>query len=227
MPLELHNLEEADLEAWARLFYLSFKDGAVGCVWRTPPSDATYTTFARGRGKKIIEKDPNIFAYKVIDTDLPLDDTECAKVNAGVGRQLIAVGYWGAFPKARTLEQVDADNVLPPPFPEENREARKTFMGNLWKHGRKHVTEPMMELFTLVTHPMHQRRGAGKMIVMKGIQQATELGLRCYLEGSAAGIKLYRSCGFVELEEVVTDMTPFGGKVDVHVLMERPVDVKR
>ena len=50
--------------------------------------------------------------------------------------------------------------------------------------------------------PAHQRRGAGKLLVEWGTKKADELGVRCFVESSLVGRKLYENCGFVVKEEV-------------------------
>jgi ribosomal protein S18 acetylase RimI-like enzyme len=221
MPLQLQPLEPSDLEAWARLFYQSFQHTTVACLWHCEPSAESYTLFAQGRGQALLERDPNVYMLKVIDTDLPDDDAQCKAINNGVGNRLVAVGYWRVHRRERSKDEVERGNVLPATFPEENRAARAKFMQKIWQSRLVYQTQPHISLETLVTHPMHQRRGAGAMIVSWGCQKADELGLVAYLEASAAGRGLYKKYGFQEQAELVTDLGEFGGTIDTHVAMLR------
>jgi len=59
------------------------------------------------------------------------------------------------------------------------------------------------------TAPKHHRRGAGKMLVEWGTRKADELGIKCVVEASYPGRRLYEGCGF----EIVEDVKLDGGKV--------------
>lgn len=52
----------------------------------------------------------------------------------------------------------------------------------------------------LSTHPDHQRRGAGAMVVKWGTDIADSLGLKAFVQGSRLGKHLYESHGFVDTE---------------------------
>lgn len=49
----------------------------------------------------------------------------------------------------------------------------------------------------LSTHPSHQGRGAGKMLVNWGCAIADEMNVEAFIEGTAIARHLYESCGFV------------------------------
>ena len=221
MPFEIQPVGPNDLEPWARLFYRAFRNTTVSCLWRREPSDASYSKFANARGAALLENDPTVYMLKVIDTDLPDDDAECKRVNGGVGSKMVAVGYWKVYDTERTLEEVQETLQLPATYPEDNRPARTALMSNIWIARLKYQLHPHITLETLVTHPLHQRRGAGALIVDWGCRKADELGLLGYLEGSSGGKGLYKKYGFEEKEELVTDLTMHGGDVDRHVAMLR------
>ena len=75
----------------------------------------------------------------------------------------------------------------------------------------------------LVTHPDHQRRGAGALLVKYGVDVADEMGLVAYLEASTAGKPLYERWGFKEVDRRVFELEKYGGQgTDINTVMIRP-----
>ncbi len=75
----------------------------------------------------------------------------------------------------------------------------------------------------LLTHPDHQRRGAGTMLVRWGCERADAAGLMCALSSSAAGQKVYTQQGFEIVVEEEYDLKPYGvDAVEVRRRMIRP-----
>lgn len=64
--------------------------------------------------------------------------------------------------------------------------------------------EPHVRLKLLCTHPDYQQKGAGKAQVRWGCELADFLGLPAWVEASANGTHLYRSCGFEEVALTVS-----------------------
>ena len=56
----------------------------------------------------------------------------------------------------------------------------------------------------LSTHPEHERRGAGSMLVKWGTDIADNKGLKAFVQGSRLGKPLYESHGFVDREGWIT-----------------------
>ena len=91
---------------------------------------------------------------------------------------------------------------------------------------RGHSNTVIIVLNMLMTHPVHHRRGAGKLLIQQGTSFADEAGLPCYLEGSPAGYRLYLSIGFEDVETLDMDMSKFGGEGShPHYIMIRPARV--
>jgi GNAT superfamily N-acetyltransferase len=65
-------------------------------------------------------------------------------------------------------------------------------------------------LHILVTDPEHHRRGAGKMLIRWGTEQADEAQLPCFLEATRMGKALYAREGFEEEHEEVWDLSKYG-----------------
>lgn len=54
----------------------------------------------------------------------------------------------------------------------------------------------------MATHPDHQRRGVGRLLMQWGINVAEQIGIPMYLESSKPGLRLYESMGFERLTHV-------------------------
>ncbi|EMD01209.1 hypothetical protein BAUCODRAFT_58533, partial [Baudoinia panamericana UAMH 10762] len=65
-------------------------------------------------------------------------------------------------------------------------------------------------LHVLVTHPKHQRRGAGSMLVQWGCEKADAHGTIAALFASTAGLAVYQKYGFEVVQETPLDLRPFG-----------------
>lgn len=57
-------------------------------------------------------------------------------------------------------------------------------------------TDMHIVLDMMSTHPDHQRRGAGSMLVKWGTEIADSLGVESFIDGTAAGKPLYERFGF-------------------------------
>lgn len=69
---------------------------------------------------------------------------------------------------------------------------------------------PKVDLQVLVTHPKHQRRGAGSLVLEWGTRQADKKGLISVLQASPAGEGLYLKHGFEVKRIEQLDLRPFG-----------------
>lgn len=65
-------------------------------------------------------------------------------------------------------------------------------------------------LSMLFTDPEHQGRGAAGLLLQKFIEEARQKGVPAYLDSSERAHALYLKHGFLDLEEVVTDLSPWG-----------------
>ena len=64
------------------------------------------------------------------------------------------------------------------------------------------LTDPA-DLEILATHPSHQRKGAGSMLIKHVCRMADANDEVAYLEASPEGVSTYRRCGFEEKDQVV------------------------
>ena len=176
----------------------------IGVLWKQRPSEESLSGFAEAL-REGLEK-PENHVFKCIDTELD--------------GKLIAVAKWSVYEKPRSAEEVESNFVLRKTSPEDNAEARLEFMQGIWQSRREFMGEKAhVMLDTLLCHPDHHRRGAGKLLMQWGLDKADELGLPSYLEGSIAGVRLYESVGYVPQREIVFDATKYGGNVkDIHMV---------
>lgn len=204
MPLQILPLTEADAKDWASLYYPAFSPMPLGVLWRREPSEESISGFADVLAQGI--KKQGSHTFKCVDTDLD--------------NKLIAVARWSIYEKPRSIEEVEKTFVLQPTFPEDNAEARLDFMQGIWKSRREVIGgQPHVILESLICHPDHHRRGAGRKLVQWGLDKADELGVPAYLEGSSAGVRLYKSVGYEPQRDLVFDATKYGGKTpDVHLV---------
>jgi GNAT superfamily N-acetyltransferase len=68
----------------------------------------------------------------------------------------------------------------------------------------KALTDPFKVIDMLSTHPDHERRGAGSMLLKWGTDIADTLGLKAFVQGSRVGKRFYERHGFVDTEGWIT-----------------------
>lgn len=204
MPLNVLPLTAADTEAWAELYYPAFRPSNVGCLWTAEPSAESNKKFAKALAGAL--QSPITHVFKCVDTNL--DD------------KVVAVAKWSIYVEPRSMEDVEKTFVHETRYPEENVEARMAFMDGIWSSQREVIGgKPHIRLDSLVCHPDHQRRGAGKMLLQWGLDKGDELGLINYLEASAAGRGLYLKTGYEPVRTFIFDGTKYGAPApDVHVV---------
>jgi GNAT superfamily N-acetyltransferase len=202
MVLKVVPATEQDALDWARIYYPAFSPYPLSVLWKSPPSEESTRAFAKALASGLSK--PGSYTFKCIDIDLD--------------NKLIAVAKWSVYEKPRTPKEVESTFVLRDTGVEENREARAAFMQGIWRSRRETMGgQPHVILESLICDPAHHRRGAGRLLVQWGLDKADELGVPAYLEGSIAGVKLYKSVGYEVVGELVFDTTPYGGTLpDVH-----------
>ncbi len=78
------------------------------------------------------------------------------------------------------------------------------------------------------THPSHQGRGAGSMLVKWGTDIADSMGVRCYIEGTVLAKPLYEKHGFVACEDWIVIPVPekWKGRPEIrYFFYERPAKI--
>ncbi|KAF2108657.1 acyl-CoA N-acyltransferase [Lophiotrema nucula] len=131
---------------------------------------------------------------------------------------------WASGVRERTEEEVEKDLVVPSPYPESDPRVWNQLFAGFAEHKRRDMaTRPYYILETLITHPLHQRRGAGALLVNWGCEKADEKGVECFVEASPMGRPLYERYGFEECGRMSVDV---GGEEFDFIMMRRPAKVR-
>lgn len=217
MPLDLRPLTVDDALAWTRIRSLAYYGPLHVLIHNGPISEASIRSVAKDRRKEIGQ--PNAWQWKVVDTDLPPSDDD-PEDNGG---RTIAIAIWSAHNIPNQTEEDDEVRVADAgkgkqdqPFipPELKLDVLRAALDPLHAEQEKIMGKnaPYLKLDSLATHPDHQGKGAGKMLVQWGMRKADEEGLKCYLCATARGLRLYEKAGFKTVKEVTFDMSEWGGE---------------
>ncbi|KAI1190086.1 acyl-CoA N-acyltransferase [Nemania serpens] len=216
MPLILQPATEADAVRAAQIEKAAYASNPFNSILFPGPFPEP-TPGQNPRAEEMVRlrrDDPSVRWLKVVDTDI--DATED---NA----QMIGFAQWNINDGSELRLQRRTFG------PGCNVEACEALFGGLYELRLKHYTSVKhVHLTALHVHPDHQRRGAGKMLVMWGIEEAKKLGLPAFLESSEAGHSLYESCGFRDTDKHVVDFAKWGkpGK-SVNCFMALKLDEER
>ena len=222
MPLELHPLEEADVEAYIDIMWEGFQTDIMGVMYPQGFSPAAHNHFKASMLRKWRQKPEEIKKMKVIDTDLPDDDPF---------RRIVGVSDWNFYPHARSEDELNAkdeESEKEGPPPGVNEAFCDVFFAQCEKAKREILGgEPFLLLHILVTLPQHHRRGVGAMHLRWGFDKADALGVPVYLESSPTGKALYTRMGFEFQRWLPVDAREFGLEKELpHALMLRPARAK-
>lgn len=183
MPLHLRPAVEADIDQINDVFFSGFaKDATVSRCFPNKPSVREFLTI--GHVRRIA--DPNVHKVVVVDTDLP-------------DSPVIAYATWVA------PHQPNPDEPELPLYPPDGDDlALASFFYPYLKETREKdmAGRTFWHLATLVCHEEHQGRGAGKMLMRYGVEQADKMQADIYVEASPPGVPLYQRFGFKEVGRV-------------------------
>jgi GNAT superfamily N-acetyltransferase len=81
----------------------------------------------------------------------------------------------------------------------------------------------------LVVRPSYQRKGLGSLLLAPVLAVADKENAKTYIEASKKGHALYLKHGWVQVDEIVVDLSPYGGdeKERLGLLMREPGSGKR
>ncbi|KAI1436764.1 acyl-CoA N-acyltransferase [Xylaria sp. CBS 124048] len=198
MPLELHPATEADAERAAAIekeAYASDLFMPILFPGPFPEPQAGQKDWRVEELQGVIREDPSVRWLKVIDTDIKPDEANS---------QMIGFAQWNIN-----------DGSQPPPKPRTfgvgaNVAACKEASALLQTTRRSRQQTKHVHLSMLHVDPRHQRRGAGRMLVMWGVEEAKKLGFPVFLESSEVGASLYLTCGFSFVDIDALDFTKWG-----------------
>jgi len=209
MPLLLRMAVEADIDQILDIQYEA-NDSDPWHQTLFPNGISTATrNMTREHARTAMQTDPHTHYVVVVDTDL--------------NDEIIAFAKWMIYKQERPESEWNKADTRK--WPEDtNLEAISAFFGPLLEKRRKYMAgSPFCFLWLLDTSPAHQRRGAGGMLVQWGTDIADEAHIPCYVEGTAAGYKLYRKKGFEDVDAIDMDLSRYGGKgLSHHACMIRP-----
>ncbi|KAI1334746.1 putative GNAT family acetyltransferase [Xylariaceae sp. FL0016] len=193
MPLELHPATEVDMQRAVDIEAAAYAPSPFNKVLFPGPFPPDVKTERVASLVKELQEKPVINRWvKVIDTDMQ-------------GEQTIATAQWYFYTEKPDPSQARTFG------PGCNVEACEMLFGGIAKKRERLMGErPYAYLRLLQTDPEHQRRGAGRMLVEWGIEEAKKLGLVAYLESSPEGHEMYKKCGFRDLELTELDMSKWG-----------------
>lgn len=192
MPLELHPLQESDLQGFHEIFAAIAHSGEdlTAVLYPNGISTETLDWLAASDAKQMHNNPETTRYWKIIDTDLPDSHPQ---------NKMIAGAKWRIYPQERTNEDREKEKAegkgrgFPPGV---NEEFCKAFFAELGKcDWEVNGNRPVVTLSLLFTHPDHYRRGAGGMLVQWGLDVADEVSIpykfRCYEQRFTNGVDFY------------------------------------
>lgn len=224
--LELHPILPAHTLSWVRVRAAAYYGPTHECLHSGRVSESSMRGIAedwkRGIGKK------DMWHWRIVDTALtPNEDDGDGEEGKTVG---IAVWSMHNVPKDKEVVEgkeegkKEAEEHKPFVPPELRVVALMSLLGPLRAAQPEVMTspEPYFMLNQLATHPDHQGRGIGKLLLDWGMNKADEEGLVCYLNATEVGKRMYEKRGFEVRKVIEWDREPWGGEgVDRHWCMVR------
>ncbi|KAF4552486.1 Hypothetical protein D9617_10g074680 [Elsinoe fawcettii] len=148
----------------------------------------------------------NFFFHIVRDTSLP-------------GNPVVGTIRWQLVPEAKSAKTMKAEEEEAAKerqserhIPDVNHDRFDIFRVAQFKGKLDNIAGmPYLYLKSICTHPDHQRKGIGKVMMRWGLKKADELDVPIYLEASPAGRRLYEQSGFVSRGYLDWDASKFDG----------------
>lgn len=239
MPLQIRPLQPSDALSWIRTRALAYYGPTHDVLHNGPISEESMRGVAADRRREI--GNANVWHWKIVDTDLtpgvddPVDN----------GGRTIAVAVWKIMNVQDVTAQEEA-NAEHASIPAETEPTSTTGLGPRYQtflppelrvDALKSIFDPLdtardeimrteqpfFMLNSLATHPDHQGRGAGKLLLDWGVKKADDEGLVTYLDATRVARPIYEKRGFEVKRVIEWDRKVWGGEgVDVHYCMVRP-----
>ncbi|KAF8853522.1 hypothetical protein BDZ45DRAFT_657901 [Acephala macrosclerotiorum] len=221
MPLELSVATEDDIPQIIRFQYAAFHsiNPMHRLIYPSPlPVPDSIIRSTIDRTLKAWREDQKHITWAIVkDTDTKVKDVFG---DGEVKERVVAAAKWIIWPPGEALKEgekrwpdkIDASWVKPSEDPEkpnlgngaaDDKEYVEWVMEEFFSRRRERIVGSAVLLDVCCTDPEYHRRGAGKMLVQWGTGRADELGVKAFVEASLEGRRLYESCGFVMVEDVV------------------------
>jgi GNAT superfamily N-acetyltransferase len=143
---------------------------------------------------------------------------------------VIACAHWDIYPDGLSAERLEELCSTPDPPPDANQAYWKDFFGHFADSRRALGTRPIAILFTIITAPEHQGRGAAKLLLKKFTEEVDEAAVEAYLEASQVARPLYAKFGFEPDFEKTFNLSEYSSEVDgvdVNTVMLRPAKTRK
>ncbi|KAK7537969.1 acyl-CoA N-acyltransferase [Phyllosticta citricarpa] len=211
MPLELRPMTPADAPIFALVAHEALSTSGMGLACHGRTAHPAYLAH-RARRIETAFANPNATMLKVVDTD--------------DGDRLVAGAHWEALPQGRddaAIARLREPYAVVAEEEERFGDAQRDFFGYLYGARARVVGRtPHYLLHLLVTHPDHQGRGAGRLLLRWGFERADAARLPVYIEATPAGLPVYQKAGFEALERHTFDLTKYGLEgTETHTVMVR------
>jgi hypothetical protein len=224
MPLELHPIATDDTLSWVRVRSLAYYGPTHECLHNGAVTDASIRRIAEDWKRDLTK--PNSWYWKIVDTSLEFSEDD-PPTNGG---RTIAIATW-------SMHNVKAEGTSEPAVnpaltsttqsfvpPELRLDALSSLLGPI-RAAQPEIMgteKPFLMLNMLATHPDHQGRGAGKMLLDWGLKKADDEGLVTYLNATDVGRRMYEKSRFEVVKTIEWDRVPWGGEgKDCHWCMVR------
>lgn len=216
MPLRLHSLlksnpaDHALLAAIARIHLAAWlTNSAYQQVYYGPPS--SYAGIIEANHQRHVQSfisNPTSHFVVVLDDDIRESDTDQHELSAQ--SPVISWIKYDVFDNAQ-VEEERRDTAQRTWPAHTNVALAQEFWKQIARSREKtgHALGAHISIDLLATDPRHHRRGAGLMLMQHVADKADELNLPSTIEASPAGLKLYQSVGFREVDAIWIDLLRF------------------
>ncbi|RAR09394.1 WD40 repeat-like protein [Stemphylium lycopersici] len=216
MPLELHQMTEADTLSWTRVRAIAYYGPTHDVLHNGPISESSMRGVAEDRKREIDQ--PNTWHWKIVDTDVE-PNADDPPDNGG---RTIAISVWSMHNLATEAGHDGSNEVSSVPVektdkvpaflpPELRLDALSSLLGPLRaaQESIMGTTKRYLKLNQLATHPDYQGRGAARIMLDWGMEKADREGLAVYLDATEKGIPVYERRGFKVVKGFEWDRVPW------------------
>ncbi|TKA74082.1 hypothetical protein B0A55_05223 [Friedmanniomyces simplex] len=213
--LKVEPLQPHELDDFIRIYWAAFATPEADMILpMLYPHGLQPDLLAEQRNRLLRETNNN-------NGDSSLGDLCFAAKDADSG-EILAVSRWAVQERpAATRAEADAEleavrqsRFGGPPVEGMNRALGEAFVRALvYTEFEVMRGRPYIGLRNLATHPDHQRKGAGKLLLRDGLARfADRLGLPVYLDSGVYGRPLYEKHGFEVVRDFPFDGREYGGR---------------